>query len=89
MTRILVFRTQCVNESSCSNCKNFLDALGITAATSAIDAGIQKEIQHDSGVPTLIISIEEMNDIMKIVKALEDSNPLLKGITKAIRNGTK
>ena len=30
-----------------------------------------------------------MNDIMKIVKALEDSNILLKGITKTIRNETK
>ena len=30
-----------------------------------------------------------MNDILKITKALEDSNILLKGITKAIRNETK
>ena len=29
-----------------------------------------------------------MNDIMKIVQTLEDSNILLKGITKTIRNET-
>ena len=61
--------------------KNILAPLGITAAASAIDAGIQKKI-HGSGKTTLIISNEEMNDIMKIVKALEDSNVLLKRVTK-------
>ena len=30
-----------------------------------------------------------MNDIMKIVQALEDSNILLKGVTKTIKNETK
>ena len=30
-----------------------------------------------------------MNDIMKIVQALEDSNVLLKGVTKTIDNETK
>ena len=30
-----------------------------------------------------------MNDIMKIVQALEDSNVLLKGVTKTIENETK
>ena len=55
--------------------KNVLAPLGITAAASAIDAGIQKI--HGSGTTTLIISNEEMNDIMKIVQALEDSNILL------------
>ena len=63
--------------------KNVLAPLGITAAASAIDAGIQKKI-HGSGTTTLIISNEEMNDIMKIVQALEDSNILLKGVTKTI-----
>ena len=55
--------------------KNILAPLGITAAASAIDAGIKKK--HGSGTTTLIISNEEMNDIMKIVQALEDSNILL------------
>ena len=68
--------------------KNALSPLGIAAAALAIDAGIQKKI-HSSGNPTLIISNEEMNDIMKIVQALEDSNILLKGVTKTIKNETK
>ena len=54
--------------------KNVLAPLGITAAASAIDARIQQKI-HASGTATLIISHEEMNDIMKIVHAL-DSNIL-------------
>ena len=68
--------------------KNVLAPLGITAAASAIDAGIQKKI-HGSGTTTLIISNEEMNDIIKIVQTLEDSNILLKGVTKTIKNETK
>ena len=65
--------------------KNGLAPLGITAAASALDAGIQKKI-HGSGTTTLVISNEEMNDFMKIVQALEDSNILLKGVTSAIKN---
>ena len=38
---------------------------------------------------TLIISNEEMNDIIKIIQDLEDSNILLKGVTKTIKNETK
>ena len=68
--------------------KNVLAPLLITAAASAIDAGIQKEI-HGSGTATSIISNEEVNDIMKIVEALEDSNILLKGIINTIKNETK
>ena len=44
---------------------------------------------HGSGTTTLIISNDEINDAMKIVQALEDSNNLLKGITKTIKNETK
>ena len=68
--------------------KNVLALLGITAAASSIDAAIQKKIVG-SGTVTLIISNEEMNDIMKIVQALEDSNVLLKEITKTIENEIK
>ena len=67
---------------------NVLAPLGITAAASTIDASIQKKIEG-SGRTTLIISNEEMNDIMKIIQALEDSNILLKGVTKTIKNETK
>ena len=63
-----------------------LGLLGLTAASSAIDAGVQKRI-YGSGATTLVISNEEMNDIMKIVKALEDSNILLKGVTKTNKKG--
>ena len=68
--------------------KQILAPLGITAAASAIDAVIQKKI-HGSGTKTLIISNEEMNDIMKIVQPFEDSNILLKGVTKTIKNETE
>ena len=68
--------------------KNILAPLGITAAASAIDAGIQKKI-HGSGTTTLVISNEEMNDIIKIVQALEDSKILLKRVTSTIKNETK
>ena len=53
--------------------ENVLAPLGITTAASALDAGIQKKM-HGSGTTTLTISNKEMNDIMKIVQALEDSN---------------
>ena len=65
-----------------------LGLLGLTAASSAIDAVIHKKI-YGSGTTTLVISNEEMNDIMKNVQALEDSNILLKGVTKTIKNETK
>ena len=68
--------------------KNVLAPLGITADASAIDAGIQNKI-HGSGTTTLIISNEEMTDIMKIVQAVEDSNILWKGVTKTIKIETK
>ena len=68
--------------------KNVLALLGITAAVSAIDAGIQKKI-HGSRTTTLIILNVEMNDIIKIVQALEDYNTLLKEVTKTIKNETK
>ena len=67
--------------------KNVLAPLGLTAAMSAIDGSIQKKI-HGSGVK-LIIEQEDMNDIMKIIKALENSGILLKGVSKTIKNETK
>ena len=42
-----------------------------------------------AGTITLIISNKEMSDIMKIVQALEDSNILLEGVIKTIKNKTK
>ena len=73
--------------------KNLLAPLGLTAAMSAIDGSIQKKI-HGSGATKgagvkLIIEQEDMNDIIKIIKALENSGILLKGVSKAIKNETK
>ena len=69
--------------------KNILALLGITAAALEIAAGILKNKIHGSGNATLIVSNEEMNDIIKSIQALEDSNILLKGVTKTIKNETK
>ena len=44
-----------------------------------------KKKKNGSGTSTLIISNVEMNDIMKIVQAFEDSNIFLKGVTKTIK----
>ena len=68
--------------------KNGLAPLGITAAASTIDAGNQKKI-HGSGTTILITSNKEMNDIIRIVQALEDSNILLKRVTNTIKYETK
>ena len=63
--------------------KSVLVPLGLTAAASATDATIQKKI-FESGMTTLIITNEEMNDIMKILKSLEESGVLIKCIKKNI-----
>ena len=68
--------------------ESVLIPLILTAAASAADAGIQKEILG-SETTSLVISNEEMNDIMKIVQALEDSGVLLKGVSETIKNETK
>ena len=67
--------------------KNVLIPLGLTAAASATDAGIHKKILG-SGNTTLIISNDEINDI-KIIKSLEDSGLLLKGVTETVQNEVK
>ena len=66
--------------------KIVLAPLGLTAAMSAIDGNIQKKI-HGSGVK-LIIEEEDMQDIIKIIKELENSD-ILKGVSKTIENGIK
>ena len=59
--------------------KSVLISLGLTAAASATDPAIHKKI-FGSGNTTLINCNEEMNDIMKIVKSIEESGFLIKGI---------
>ena len=57
--------------------------LGLSAGMSAADAAIQNKI-YGTGTTTLIISNEEMEDIMKIDKSLEESGLLIKGISETI-----
>ena len=68
--------------------KNVLARLGISAAMSAIDGSIKKKM-FGSGTTTLIISNDEMDDILKLVKSLEDSNVLLKGVRETIQHEAK
>ena len=68
--------------------KSILIRLGLTAAASAADAGIQKQILG-SGNTTLIISNKDIEDLIKIVKSLEDSGLLLKGVTETVQNEVK
>ena len=73
--------------------ESILIPLGLTAAASAGDAGIHKKIlgsghNHPSST-VLMISNSEMNDIIKIVKSLEDSGLLLKGVTETVQNEVK
>ena len=68
--------------------KSVLIPLGLTAAASATDAAIHKKM-FTSGFTTLIIPNEEMNDIMKVVKCLEESRLLIKGVSETIKNEAK
>ena len=71
--------------------KSVLLPLGLTAAASAADAGIHTKILgsgHNNDT-TLIISNDEMNNILEIVKSLEDSGELLKEVSETIQNEAK
>ena len=78
--------------------KSVLIPLGLTAAASAADAGIHKKILG-SGRPVdlapphnntiLTISNDEMDDILKIVKSLQGSGLLLKGVSETIQHEAK
>ena len=68
--------------------KNVLAPLGISSAMSAIDGSIKKKM-FGSGTTTLVISNDEMDDILKIVKSLEDFGLLLKGVSETIQYEAK
>ena len=69
--------------------KGVLIPLGLTAAAAAAtDAAIHKKM-FGSGTTTLITSNEEMNDIMKIIKSLEESGSLIKDVREIIKNEAK
>ena len=71
--------------------KSILIPLGLTAAASAADAGIHKKIlgSGNNRHITLIISNDEINDIIKVVKPVEDSGLLLKRVTETVQNEVK
>ena len=70
--------------------KSVLIPLRLTAAASAEDAGIHKKILGSGhNTTTLIISHDEMKDITKMVKSLEDSVILLKEVSETIQNKVK
>ena len=68
--------------------KSVLIPSGLIAAASAADAGIHKIILG-SGTIKLIISNYEMEGTMKIVRSLEDSGFLLKGVSETIQHEAK
>ena len=69
--------------------KSVLIPSGLIAAASAADAGIHNKILGSGHNTTLIISNDEMKDILKIVKSLENSGLLVKGVTEPIKNEEK
>ena len=78
--------------------KSVFIPLGLTAVASAADAGIHKKILGSGHNPSssalhnnakLIISNEEMKDIIRIIKSLEDSSLLPKGSSKTIQKEPK
>ena len=68
--------------------KNILAPLGLSAAMSATDAAIQKKM-YGSRTKTVKFSNKDLDDMTKIVKALEDSDVLMKGVTKTLKNNIK
>ena len=75
--------------------KSILIPLGLTAAASATDAGIHKKILESRNLSSshnntvLITSNNEMEDIIKMVKSLEESGLLLKGVAETVQNEVK
>ena len=69
--------------------KSVLIRLGLTAAASAADAEIHKKILGSGGHATLTISNNEVEDLIKTVKSLEDSGLLLKRVTESVQNKIK
>ena len=68
--------------------KIVLIPLGLTAASSSTDTATQKDF-YGSGTTALIVSNEKMNGIIKLVKSLEESGLLTKGVIEAIQNEAK
>ena len=60
--------------------------LGITADGSATDAATHKKVLGTGNHTTLIISNDDLNDLLKVIKSLENSGILLDGITETVKN---
>ena len=88
LTQLLKAGLPCIENVLKSLAKIVLIPLGLTAAAAAADAAIHNRM-FGFGTTTLIISNEEMNDIMKIVKSLEESGLLIKGVSETIKNVEK
>ena len=71
--------------------KSVLIPLELTAAAAAAaaDAEILKKTLGSGGHTTLIISNKDIEDLIKIVKSLEDFVLLLKGVTESAQNEVK
>ena len=65
--------------------KSVLVPLGLKAAASATDTAIRKKM-FGSDTKTLVFSNEDLNDMMKIVKSLEESVFLIKGVSETAEN---
>ena len=68
--------------------ESVLIPLGLTAAASAADAGIHKKLLGSRNT-TLIVSSDEIEGIIKIVKSLENSGLLLEGVIETVQNEVK
>ena len=70
--------------------KNVVAPLGLSAAMSGIDGAIQKKKKKIHGYGRSVkFSNEEINGMVKIIKALEDSDILIKGSAEALQNDVK
>ena len=80
--------------------KSILIPSELTAGASAADAGIHKKklgsgrysssaLHNHPSSATIVISNNEMEDIIEIVKSLEDSGLLLKGVIETVQNEVK
>ena len=69
--------------------KSVLIPLGLATASSAADAGINKQILGSGHNTTLIFSNDEIKDFIKIFKSLKDSGVLIGGISEIIKHEVK
>ena len=68
--------------------QSVLVPLELTASAAATDAAIQNK-NFGSGMTTLTTSNEKMDNFMKIIKSLEESGLLIKGVSETIKDEAK